>query len=128
MDDKNFQVYLRWLRGYLGPGPVHLVLDLFSVHRSDNTKMLASELGIQLHFVPAGLTDKFQPLDVAVFSPVKSMARRLFMNSYHESPEKTMRMKRADAVQWLLYSCTRIQTHVVQGAWSQYETATTSEN
>ena len=43
--------------------PLHLILDLYSVHRDAEIKALANELNIQLHFIPAGMTEKLQPSD-----------------------------------------------------------------
>ena len=40
-----------------------MILDLYSVHRDAEIKALANELNIQLHFIPAGMTDKLQPSD-----------------------------------------------------------------
>ena len=37
--------------------PLHLILDLYSVHRDAEIKALANELNIQLHFIPAGTTN-----------------------------------------------------------------------
>ena len=38
---------------------IHIILDVFSAHRSEETKKVAEELGIRLHFIPTGYTDVF---------------------------------------------------------------------
>jgi hypothetical protein len=54
----TFVEYLKWLRRIYGPGPdLHLILDLYSVHRSQKVKEEAAALGIHLYFIPAGFTD-----------------------------------------------------------------------
>jgi hypothetical protein len=55
-----------------------IVLDCRSVPRSDEIKALARDLGFRLVFIPPGMTDGCQPLDRAVFGPLKATARRLF--------------------------------------------------
>ena len=47
----------------------------------------SQKLNINLIFIPSGYTDKFQPLDVAVFSVIKNIAnaklqKLLFLISY----------------------------------------------
>ena len=39
---------------------------------------LLNELNLQLHFIPAGMTDKLQPLDRNCFGALKDTACRLF--------------------------------------------------
>jgi hypothetical protein len=47
----------------MGLGPVDLLFDCYSAHRTDAVKEAAARLGIARHFIPAGLTDEFQRLD-----------------------------------------------------------------
>jgi hypothetical protein len=44
-----------------------LILDCASVHYQEELKHSAAELGLNLLFIPPGLMDKFQPLDLFVF-------------------------------------------------------------
>jgi hypothetical protein len=54
----SFEDYLRFPREQLpDPAPVYLILDCYSVHRGQQVRELARELGITLLFVPAGMTD-----------------------------------------------------------------------
>ena len=39
---------------------------------------MAQALNIQMHFIPAGMTDEMQPLDRSIFEPFKAMSRKLF--------------------------------------------------
>jgi hypothetical protein len=83
---ETFQRYLNWLRSlYPDQQPIHLVLDMYSVHRSEKSRAVARELGIQLHFIPPGWTDELQPLDRYVFRALKSVCRRLFHRHHHLS-------------------------------------------
>jgi hypothetical protein len=40
-----------------------LICDLYSSHRAASVKRLAQDLIIEIHYIPAGATDVFQPLD-----------------------------------------------------------------
>jgi hypothetical protein len=54
---------------------IHLLIDIYPIYIQEAAKQLAAELGIILHFIPAGLTDQFQPLDRRVFGCLKSSVR-----------------------------------------------------
>ena len=84
-----FTQYLHHLNNHFshrGDRLLHLILDLYSVHRDAEIKAHANELNIQLHFIPAGMTDKLQPLDRNCFGALKATARRLFRERYKDDP------------------------------------------
>jgi transposase len=55
----TFTKYLHLLQSqYLDTAPIHLILDLYSVHRCEPSRACVVELGIVLHFIPAGWTDE----------------------------------------------------------------------
>ena len=56
------------------------------MHRDAEIKALANELNIQLHFIPAGMTDKLEPLDRNCFRALKATARGLFRERYKDNP------------------------------------------
>ena len=41
---------------------------------------------IKLYFIPSGFIDQLQPLDVGIFGPLKSIARKLFMDRFLFDP------------------------------------------
>ena len=57
---------------------IHDILDLYKAHNNDEIKEAAATLGITLHFIPAGFTDKFQPLDAMIFAIIKAYIRHMF--------------------------------------------------
>jgi hypothetical protein len=58
-----FRQYLEWLRAfYADSDPIHLILDAYSVHRSQDPRNVARELHIELHFIPPGWTDELHKL------------------------------------------------------------------
>jgi hypothetical protein len=46
------------------------------VHRKEEMKCYAEKLGINVPFIPPGLTDELQPLDRFLFGPMKATCRR----------------------------------------------------
>lgn len=79
INDEIFQEYLMHLKEYFADDEeLHLILDIYKSHLTENVKKLAQNLNIILHFIPAGKTDLYQPLDRSVFGPFKAFARRLF--------------------------------------------------
>lgn len=79
INDELFQDYLMHLREYFpDDDELHLILDIYKAHLTDNVKAMAEALNIKLHFIPAGMTDLYQPLDRNIFGPFKAIARRLF--------------------------------------------------
>jgi hypothetical protein len=58
--------------------PFLLILHIYSAHPSAKLRQRASELVLQLLFVPAGVTSTFQPLDRQIFGQIKSRAKAQF--------------------------------------------------
>jgi hypothetical protein len=70
--------FLEWLLGRASEQPCLLVLDVYPAHRTVRLQEWARELRIELLFVPAGGTSRFQLLDRRVFGELKSRARTAF--------------------------------------------------
>jgi hypothetical protein len=79
---------------------------------------LAERLSIRLHFIPAGLTDAYQPLDRRICACFKAFARRAFMRRVRD--ERTERVTRPDAVHTLIQSWQSISEETVLSGWSIY--------
>ena len=117
---ETFSEYLMSLRErYPDDDPVYLVLDCYSVHRTDEIRQLAKTLGIELIFIPPGLTDEYQPLDRAVFGVMKQHFRQLWRKQYSQNPSEPF--TRAKAVQLLVPAWERVSPSVLENAWTIYE-------
>jgi hypothetical protein len=55
-----------------------LILDVYPTHRTDRVVESAAANDVELLFVPAGATGRFQPLDRRVFRELKARARAEF--------------------------------------------------
>lgn len=110
----SFQLYLLHLRELFCDEPLDLILDVHSSHRTEEVKTLARNLDISLHYIPAGATDAFQPLDRRVFGALKSSARRLFRE--RKSVERSL----ADACEDLRTAWENLGSDVLEEAWDCY--------
>lgn len=117
---ETFSEFLMSLRErYPDDEQVYLVLDCYSVHRSDDIRKLAESLSIELLFIPPGLTDEYQPLDRAVFGVMKQHFRHLWRKQYVQNPEE--RFTRAKAVELLVPAWERVSPQVLEDAWTIYD-------
>ena len=70
---------LEEIRNHAGDDAACLILDVYSAHRTESVLKRAKKLKIELIFIPAGGTGKYQPLDYRLLGEMKSRAKRLFM-------------------------------------------------
>ena len=81
-----FCQYLHHIRQYYDDGDkIYLIHDVYTVHRKIEVINEAAALNIEMIFIPAGLTDAYQPLDRRIFGVLKAKARRYFRMRYSES-------------------------------------------
>jgi hypothetical protein len=111
--------HLRQIPEY-ADGPLVVILDTYSAHRTAAVKATAEELGIELEFIPPGCTDLLQPLDRRVFGVLKSYGRQQW-TKHHVATHggKTSRAFMADS---LVKAWGRISSSVIQSAWRAYLT------
>jgi hypothetical protein len=114
--------YFRLLRTYIYPaGPLVVLLDAFSAHRSPITRSIADLVNIQLVLIPPGCTDVLQPLDRYVLGVLKGHAQQLWRTYYHETHgAKTPRAMMAGN---LLRSWDRITPDLIDQAWEIFHGA-----
>lgn len=74
----TFYEYLSFIRSNFDDDKeIHIILDVYSAHRTDKIKESAKALGIVLHFIPAGFTDIYKPLDVKIFAMIKAYLKHM---------------------------------------------------
>ena len=106
-----------FIREYFGDDDrIWLLLDAYSVHRTDEVKKLADSMNIELIFIPPGQTERFQPLDRAVFGVLKAYLRKLWRIEYSQDP--SLRFNKTMAVKLLLPAWEKISAHVIDGGWT----------
>ena len=105
--------------------PVYLLLDLYSVHRTDEIRQLAESLNIVLIFIPPGMTDQYQPLDRRIFGVLKQYLRLLWRREYHDDPNQ--RFTKQKAVQLLVPAWERISPQLIIEGWTIYEEQSDSD-
>lgn len=119
MNTKCFIQYLKFLRDQFPDGKkIHLIVDSYSSHVAKASKMAAERNNIELIFIPSGYTDKYQPLDIAVFSVLKSIANGKLRKFLKNNPNTKLGMKRS--VETLMESYDLISDDTLLKAWEQY--------
>jgi hypothetical protein len=109
--------YLDWISARVKGQPLFLVWDCFSAHRDRAVKVQAVEAQITFQFVPAGLTDEWQPLDVRIFGSLNMRARALFDAQWIRDGSAELTV--AAAISLLLSAWGSITQEEVLGAWEK---------
>ena len=117
--EETFIEYLLHIAEFFQHEEVHLILDVYTAHRTELVKETARNNNIKLYFIPPGCTDLVQPLDVKVFGALKATARKLFRERYIgvHSPKVTSQ----DAVQNLIKAWEGISSQLAEDAWDIYK-------
>ena len=111
--------YLEWLRKSTHQSthqPIGLILDNFGAHCTDAVLARATELCIELIFLPANGTGEFQPLDRKVFGPLKKKGGKLWLE-WHENHEDAS-FATYDSACLLLQSWREISKETVLSGWN----------
>lgn len=114
----DFIVYYFQTVKYEDNPEIHIVLDVYASHHSDETKQYAADKGVFLHYIPAGCTDLFQPLDRVIFAIVKARARYYFRLRFQNSANMKFGIKEASedfAMAWNM-----ITEKDVMKAWAHF--------
>lgn len=120
MTSDCFLEYLDFLReNYSSDVRIHLIIDPYSTHTSLAAKLKAAKLNILLYLIPSGMTDSLQPLDVAVFAPLKSITNSKIKQSLFGNETQRIGMKGAVRFIQEAYEC--ISTDTLIRAWEQYK-------
>jgi hypothetical protein len=117
---------LGWLRQEVnrirGKEEIHdLIMDIYPVHIMDSVRMQAKVFGLNLHVIPSGLTDQYQPLDRSVFGSITSTARAEYLKLVRGNALR--KMTRADAITILRKAWETLSTATLEAAWCIYEEA-----
>jgi transposase len=88
-----------------------LILDQYSVHMDDIVKNKAYEYNIEMLYVPVGTTSKYQPLDVSINGPIKSIGKRLSNEIYMKDPFSKVTL--VDSIKSLIQAKSQIKRDTV---------------
>ena len=75
-------------------------------------------MNITLHYIPAGQTDKYQPLDRKVFGVLKAKSRSLIRRKLSENPDQPIKKK--DAVADLIACWDSLTQDTILDSWDIY--------
>ena len=112
--EDTFVEYLMNIRQIWTDDRIPLILDNHTSHRGQRVKETAQALNINLHYIPAEMADRLQPLDRRVFRALKATARALFRTEASENRNKQT------AVQNLIQAWERLGSDTLEEAWECY--------
>ena len=110
---KEFLIGVRNFYGFEDEHTIHLLLDVFKVHISDEVKETAQGLNIKLYLIPAGMTDELQPLDKKIFGPMKMFARELFRRRYEQDKHRG----KIEACEDMVWAWEKLSPETIQDAF-----------
>lgn len=120
MQNDTFCEYLYYLRSHFSDGEVlHLILDSCPSHKVFNVKEQARALGIVLHFIPPGFTDRLQPLDRRCFGALKASARSRWRKL--RLRDETFVPCIESSAQVLIYAWNKLSSNTLEAAWEIYD-------
>ena len=116
MNDTAFSYYLHKLREHFNDDqPLHLIMDLYPSHMTQQVKTDAEALNIKIHIIPAGMTDFYQPLDRKVFGVLKAKARKVFRQRHSKEPH--IKGTKLEACQDMVAAWEGLANTVISSAW-----------
>lgn len=120
MTTNCFLEYLDFLRKQFNENiKIHLIIDSYSTHTPQKVKNKAQELNIQLYYIPSGLTDMLQPLDISVFAPLKSITNGKIGQFLFGNQTNSVGMK--TTVQFIQEAYELLSIDNLISAWEQYQ-------
>jgi hypothetical protein len=93
------------------------ILDYYAVHRQEAMKQYTAEFGINLLFIPPGLTDELQPLDHLVFRAMTANCRQIYRVQAAEEGV----MNKQVAASFLIRAWEWVSAAVLDEAWAIHE-------
>ena len=97
-----------------------LILDVFSCHETDDTKMLLCQTNTDLAIIPGGMTLLLQPLDVYINKLFNDGLRRCWSDwimSGEKTYSKSGRMKKVELPMicgWIIKVCEEIWLDIIK--------------
>jgi hypothetical protein len=102
----------------IGAGPIALLPESYSAHRTTVIRETATNLSITLHFITPGVTHECQLLDRIVFGVLRSQAKRFFHERFRANPYQ--RRTKMDAVTDMPTAWGLLEVSVIDSAWDIY--------
>lgn len=119
MNSDCFIKYLYFLRSlYPRNQTIYLILDSYSLHTSKIAKEIAQQLNITFLYIPDHFTDLMQPLDIAIFAPLKSIANAIIRKILFGIENKTIGIP--TSMKFLQQTWEELPLSAIERAWEQY--------
>lgn len=111
--------YLLFLRKQIPDKKIFLIIDLSPTHRSKRITEKATELNIEIIFIPAGCTEILQPLDLRINGIVKEIYKNKILRWITDNPQQPIGIQRT--IDFLLDTWDELSQFAVMEAWTIFE-------
>jgi hypothetical protein len=118
---KVAEEFIRWISNRVHGQQLCLLWDSFSAHRDEDVRREASGLDIAVEYIPSGMTDEWQPLDLRIFGSLKQRARALFDDQW--AREDGLELTATTAIALLLKAWDSITQEEILNAWDRLRNA-----
>jgi hypothetical protein len=108
--------YLEWLRSVALSGDIWLLWDVFAAQRDEEVKQYAKTLRTNLIFIPAGMTDIYQPLDRYISGDLKQRAYCCWVKCHLIHLRQEMSM--ANSLKLLIEAWKSIDQETILHSWA----------
>jgi hypothetical protein len=113
--------YLHWLSERVRGQGLCLLWDSFAAHRDEEVRAQAAATDVALKFIPTGMTDEWQPLDLRIFGSLKQRAKALFDQEWMRDPDTELTTE--TVIELLLQAWRAITQEEVLNAWNKLESS-----
>lgn len=111
-----YPIFKFFTRTILEGQTIYLIIDSYSSHINKISKQTAESLNIKLYFILSHFTDLLQPLDIAIFAPLKSKANSIIRRLLLQSDFKTIGIKMS--LRFLQESWNELSESALANAWN----------
>ena len=97
-----------------------LLLDSYQCHLMSSVVDLIQQVGVEVEFIPGGLTGLHQPLDIGINKPLKNRVYQKweeYMLSVGLDQVKTKPPTHLTMVEWAVSSLNSFSEQIIQIAW-----------
>ena len=117
MDGNVWEYYVEHVLAYSVAGPSKLFVDNLKVHVNDKSvDLVGYHCGSEVCPLPKNTTSVFQPLDVGVMGPLKSIIKSKWLKS---QKGVTAREKRANIINITIGALEQLNEATVVGSWKK---------
>jgi hypothetical protein len=113
--------FMHWISNRVRGQQFRIIWDSHSAHRDEDVRREAGGLDIAVEYIPSGMTDEWQPLDLRIFGSLKQRARAMFDDQW--AREDVVELTTETAIALLLKAWDSITQVEFLNAWDKLRNA-----